>query len=268
MTPTSIFSQTAARKMDIPAYLERIGLEVSAQAAPDAVLLRKIQYAHCTTVPYENLDMIRGTPTSLDDGALFDKIVLRGRGGLCFELNGAFGALLRGLGYEVMDVAARFLRGEATIPMRRHRVLVVRTPDDRWVCDVGIGQSCPREPVKLVENQEQPQFGENYKFRRDAFLGWVLMDFHKGAWRDFYSFTEEPQLTVDFVAPNFYCERHPDSPFNKREMFSLKTAEGRITLDGNIYKEFDAAGVTAQELAPGQMRGAYARFGLQMPGSD
>lgn len=246
----------------IAAYFKRIGLEPHASLVPDAELLRELQFAHCTTVPYENLDMIRGVPTSLEPDALFEKIVSQGMGGLCFELNGAFGALLRALGFDVTDVAARFLRNEGSIPMRRHRVLVVRAGDDRWVGDVGIGQSCPREPVKLQEDLEQPQLGENYKFRRDAFLGWVLMDFHKGAWRDLYSFTEEPQLMVDFIALNFYCERHPASPFNKQEMFSLKTPAGRITLDGNIYKEFSPTGVTSRELAPEEMRGAYARFGL------
>ena len=250
--------------MNTAAYFERIGLEPPEYAVPDSGLLRKLQFAHCTTVPYENLDMIRGTPTSLEPDALFEKIVSRRRGGLCFELNGGFGALLRELGYEVTDLAARYLRGEAAIPMRRHRVLLVQATDGLWLCDAGIGQSCPREPVPLLENREFPQFGETYRFRKDDFLGWVLMDYHKGAWRDFYSFTREPQLIADFTALNFYCERHPDSPFNKREMFSLKTAEGRITLDGNVYKEFTARGVTMQELTPEQMRDAYARFGLNL----
>ncbi len=250
--------------MDVAAYLDRIGLEKPENIVPDAGFLRKLQYAHCTTVPYENLDMIRGIPTSLEPEALFEKIVVRRRGGLCFELNGSFGALLRALGYEVTDLAARYLRGETSIPMRRHRVLIVKAPDGLWLCDVGIGQSCPREPVKLLEGQEFPQFDENYRFRKDDFLGWVLMDYHKGAWRDFYSFTPEPQLIADFIALNFYCERHPDSPFNTQEMFSLKTAEGRITLDGNIFKEFNARGVTVQELAPAQMAEAYARFGLTL----
>lgn len=250
------------QQINIEAYFERIGLEPHMREKPDSKFLRNLQFAHCTTVPYENLDIIRGTPTSLEPGALFEKIVSRRMGGLCFELNGAFGALLRELGYEVTDVAARFLRDETTIPMRRHRVLLVQTEGGRMVCDVGIGQSCPREPVKLEEGVEQTQFGENYKFRKDPFLGWVLMDFRKGAWRDLYAFTEEPQLMVDFIAPNFYCERHHDSPFNKREMFSLKTQEGRITLDGNIFKEFNSAGVTVHELSPEQVGGAYARFGL------
>ena len=47
-------------------------------------------------------------------------------------------------------------------------------------------------------------------------------------------------------------------------MVALKTAEGRITLDGNIFKEYKARDVTVQEPAPAQMRTAYARFGLTL----
>ncbi|MGI5869022.1 MAG: arylamine N-acetyltransferase family protein [Kiritimatiellia bacterium] len=250
--------------MNAETYFERIGLEWPKDVVLDSELLRKIQYAHCTTVPYENLDMIRGVPTSLEPGALFDKIVVRRQGGLCFELNGSLGNLLDALGYKVAHLAARYLRGEEAIPMRRHRVLLVEAPDGLWLLDAGIGERCQREPLKLVENVEQPQFGENYRFRKDPFLGWVLMDFHKGTWRDFYSFTEEPQLTADFIALNFYCEKHPASPFNKREMFSLKTAEGRFTLDGNVYKEFSSAGVRVSTLTPDEMADAYAQFGLTL----
>ena len=78
----------------------------------------------------------------------------------------------------------------------------------------------------------------------------------------FYSFTEEPQLVADFVALNFYCEKHPESPFNKQEMFALKTLDGRRTLDGNLYKEIHNGTVTARELRPEEMPEAYARFGL------
>lgn len=250
--------------MNVKAYFERIGLEIPEKIVPDSKLLRKLQFAHCTSVPYENLDMLRGVPTSLEPEALYEKIVTNRRGGLCFELNGAFGALLRELGYGVTDLAARYLRGERTIPMRRHRVLKVQAIDGVWLCDVGIGEVCPREPVALLEGVVQEQLGEKYRLEKDPFLGWVLSDFHKGAWRRFYSFTEEPQLMVDYIAPNFYCEQHPDSPFNKQEMFALKTAEGRITLDGRIFKEFKGEGVTVLELSSEEMPAAYGKFGLGM----
>ena len=68
---------------------------------------------------------------------------------------------------------------------------------------------------------------------------------------------------MDFVALNFYCEKHPDSPFNKDEMFAVKTAEGRRTLDGHIYKEFKNGEVFVEELSDSQMPEAYKRFGLK-----
>ena len=250
--------------MDVNAYFHRLGLEMPAQPVPDSALLRRLHLAHCTTVPYENLDMLRGIPTALDEDSLFHKIVEAGRGGLCFELNGSFGFLLRSLGYGVTDYAARYLRGEAAPPMRRHRVMKVEATDGVWLCDVGIGEVAQREPIRMVEGLVQEQFGESYKLEKEPFLGWVLWDLYKGSWRKFYSFTEEPQLQADFTALNFYCEKHPDSPFNKQEMFALKTLDGRRTLDGNLYKEFRSGTVTAKTLSPVEMPEAYAKFGLHM----
>ena len=249
--------------MDVKKYFDRLGLELPDPIVPDSGLLRKLHLAHCCTVPYENLDMIRGIPTSLEEEGLFRKIVLEGKGGICFELNGSFGYLLRALGYQVTDYAARYLRGESTIPMRRHRVMKVEATDGVWLCDVGIGEVAQREPIEMVEGMEQHQFGETYKLEKEEGLGWVLWDLHKGQWRKFYSFTEEVQLQVDFIAPNFYCEKHPDSPFNKDEMFAVKTLEGRRTLDGNVYKEFQKDQVTVKELTAEEMPWAYERFGLK-----
>lgn len=252
--------------MDVKKYFDRIGLEMPEDLTPDSELLRKLHLAHCTAVPYENLDMIRGVPTSLEADALYRKIVEEGRGGLCFELNGSFGNLLRALGYKITDYAARYLRGETELPMRRHRVMKVEASDGVWLCDVGIGEICQREPINMTEGLVQEQFGETYKLEKEDFLGWVLYDMYKGAWRKFYSFTEEPQLEADFIAPNFYCEKHPESPFNKDEMFALKTLEGRKTLDGHVYKEFRNGEVTVRELKAEELPEAYAVFGLKYPG--
>ena len=161
------------------------------------------------------------------------------------------------------DFAARYLRGESTIPMRRHRVLKVEATDGIFLCDVGIGEVCQREPVAMEGGLEQSQYGETYKLEKDPDLGWVLWDLYKGQWRKFYSFTEEVQLPVDYVAINYYCETHPTSPFNKVEMFAVKTAEGRKTLDGHIYKEFKNGEVFVKELTDAEMPEGYAAFGLK-----
>lgn len=245
-------------------YFRRLGLDMPENIVPDSELLKKLHYAHCTTIPYENLSILRGIPLPMDPEGQYEKIVTQGQGGYCFELNGLFGWLLRRLGYEVTDYAARYLRGESEIPMRRHRVLGVRATDGLWCCDVGIGEVCPRYPLRLEAGTEQAQFDECYRFERDEALGWVLMDRYLGQWRRFYSFTEEPQLDRDFIALSFYCEKHPDSPFIHQEMFSLKTAQGRITLDGHEFREFVNGQVSARQLSEAEMPGAYEKFGLRL----
>jgi len=85
--------------MDVGAYLNRIGFDGAPRQRADT--LRALHAAHLETVPFENLDIHLGRPIVLDEAAFFDKIVRRGRGGFCFELNGLFAALLRALGFDV-----------------------------------------------------------------------------------------------------------------------------------------------------------------------
>ena len=54
--------------------------------------------AHLYTVPFENLDISLGRNIACDEERFFHKIVDLRRGGFCYELNGAFAALLRELG--------------------------------------------------------------------------------------------------------------------------------------------------------------------------
>lgn len=249
----------------IEQYFSRIGLEYSNNLLPTSELLSALHFAHCTHIPYENLDIIRkNIPLKYDNESLYKKIVENNMGGYCFELNGLFGQLLRELGYKVEERASRYLRGEADIPMRRHRVLKVTCNDNSvWCCDVGIGEICPRYPVEMVEGKVQSQFNESYKFIKDDFLGWVLMDLYKNEWRNFYSFTEEPQLNQDFIALSAFCEYHPDSPFIHQEMFSLKTDKGRISLDGHVFKKFENDNVEVIECDESNISWAYEQFGLK-----
>jgi len=224
--------------MNTALYLKRIGLSEEMKSTHSIEFLKLLQLSHVMSVPYENLDIINGIPLKLDTEALFEKIVTRNRGGYCFEVNGLFGTLLENLGFKVTHLAARFLRNEAKIPLRRHRVLLVECDEGEYICDVGIGSAAPRYPLKLQEGIEQHQFGESYKLQKEDFFGWVIYELHGGEWRKFYSFTLEPQIDVDFITPSFYCEKHPDSIFNKDIMVAIKTETGRKTLNGREYKVF------------------------------
>lgn len=223
----------------IQTYFQRLGLPLPVtQPACSRALLNTLQYAHVTRIPYENLDILDGKPLPMTCDEQYQKMVLHRRGGYCFELNGIYAALLQAIGYQVKTCMGRFLRGESTIPMRRHRVILATCSEGTFICDAGVGQQAPRHPLLLAPDLIQEQYGETYQVTREPFFGYVIQTRHKGSWRPMYSFTEEEQLYVDFVMPSYYCEHAPDSFFNKGMMLSIKTHDGRKTIDGNLFRIF------------------------------
>jgi len=230
----------------IKAYLRRIGYEGGMGATRET--LAAVLDCHIRCVPYENLDILAGVPLRLDWNSLFDKIVVRRRGGFCFELNAALGMLLRGLGFDVTDCFARYLQGAEGIPMRRHQVLMVRLDGEKLLCDAGVGNEAPRRPLVLCEGVAQADGMSDYCFEQDSYLGWVLCRKHGEEWQKQYAFTEEAQIPADFAAATFYCEKHPESIFNKERMIAIKTPTGRRTVDGDVFKVFDADEVTVETI--------------------
>jgi arylamine N-acetyltransferase len=228
-------------KPEVRAYLDRIGYYCPLDGS--STTLADIQERHIHTVPYENLDILQRIPLSLEIPALTDKIIVRGRGGYCFELNALFGWLLRELGYRVTDWFARFWRDEPNPPpMRRHHVLRVQAGDDLYLCDVGVGGILPRRPIQLIEGLEQQQGEERYRLERDDFFGWILCEHKRGQWSRFYSFTEEPQMPIDYVTASYWCENSPQSIFRNETMVAIRTEDGRNTVVGNEFRIFASTG--------------------------
>jgi arylamine N-acetyltransferase len=229
-------------KPEVRAYLDRIGYNGPLDGSAET--LAELQERHLHTVPYENLDILRRIPLSLDIPDLFDKIVVRRRGGYCFELNALFGWLLQELGYPVISLMARFWRDEPNPPpKRRHHVLKVGVGSDFYLCDVGVGGIVPRRPIQMVELLEHRQGDESYRLERDSYYGWMLCEFKRGKWSRLYSFTEEPQLPKDFIMATYWCENSPDSIFVKDAMVAIRTDDGRNSVAGEEFRIFTKDGV-------------------------
>ncbi|HSM44023.1 MAG TPA: arylamine N-acetyltransferase [Acidimicrobiia bacterium] len=130
--------------MDVDAYLRRLGLE--SPIVPDLETLELLQRSHLTAIPFENLDVYARRGVKTDASWSVSKVVDRRRGGWCFELNGAFAALLEELGYEVKRLAATVLYGSGA-PMPSHLALEVSL-DGAYLVDVGFGDSFIR-PLPL-----------------------------------------------------------------------------------------------------------------------
>ena len=240
--------------LSVKKYLERINFnyynytEDLSDLSISYDTLSNLVYCHFMSVPYENFDILNNIPLSLEIPDLYDKIVNRRRGGYCFELNTLFNWLLNQIGFKTQTYIARFLLDEPVfpfVPMRRHRVMRTEIDGEYYIADIGVGCEVPVRPLKLVENQETEIRKTFYKFRKDENFGWVLQykhskDDYKNEWKDIYGFTEEPQFEIDFIQPNFWCQYSEDSPFRAKNIIAIRTATGKCSIDGNVFRTFTA----------------------------
>lgn len=186
--------------------------------------------AHLLAVPFENLDIpLLRRPLALEADALFEKLVLRRRGGLCYELNGLFAQLLRSLGFEVEFLSAAVFRLDGTWGAPFDHVALRVRLDEPWLADVGFGRDSFREPLRLDAAEPQERHGVTYRLASDGPLR-ILQLHSGGVWTDLYRFDLEPHDLGEFAAMCLKHQTSADAPFTSVAVVGLATREGRITL--------------------------------------
>jgi len=190
-------------------YLARIGY--TGAPAPTLATLVGVHEAHALAVPFENLDIQLGRRVTIDVEQLVDKIVVRRRGGYCFEQNTLFGAALEALGFGVTRLLARVHTGAPPPTPRTHMVLEVAIGGEIYLADVGFGADGLYRPIPLVPG-EHLSGGDRYRLSV-ADGKHTLSLWRAGEWRDEYTFTREPQFAVDFEVANWFTSTHPASKF-------------------------------------------------------
>ncbi|MGA9813242.1 MAG: arylamine N-acetyltransferase [Terriglobales bacterium] len=211
----------------ISSYLQRVGYTGPRQ--PIAETLRSLHRAHMFSVPFENLDISLGRKIICEEESFLRKIIERRRGGFCYELNGAFAALLRGLGFEVTLLSGRVPREDgSSSPEFDHLALLVDL-EGPWLADVGFGDLFTT-PVRLEIGQEQEQDGRRFRIVEQD--GRLQLDRTEpdGRWRCQYSFTLVPRSLDEFAPMCHYHQTSPESPFTRRRVCSMATPDGRITI--------------------------------------
>ena len=213
--------------METADYLARIAF--TAPTPPNSNTLRLLHLAHLYAVPFENLDISLGREILCDEQCFFHKIVTRRRGGFCYELNGAFAGLLRGLGFKVTMLSARVCREDGgASPEFDHLALLVDL-EEPWLADVGFGDSF-LEPLRLIPDIEQEQEIGCFRIVVIEDTRIVQRRIQDGTWKSQYQFTLQPHPLSDFDDRCRFQQTSTDSHFTRQRICTLPTAEGRITL--------------------------------------
>lgn len=245
-------------------YLARI--RQPSVTGADAATLARLHRAHLAAIPFENLDIQMGRLIALDAVSLQEALVLRRRGGYCFQQNALFRLALSALGFTVHAREAR-VRFAATLPVppRTHMVLVVPIDGVDWLVDVGFGANGIVEPLRL-DGTTATQDGWMFRVKREARLH-VLQRRDGDRWLDLYAFTDDDAATIDYVVGNWYTSTHPDSKFVRTLTAQRMIGNVRHQLRDLSYSvarqggEWQTRTITREELIP-LLREV---FGLDVP---
>lgn len=215
--------------MDIERYFARIGL----MAAPtlDAEGLSTLQRAHRRAIGFENLAIPLGEGIRIDGASVFEKLVLRGRGGYCFEQNRLLSDAFSALGLVNRPLLARVLLGlpEHAAPPRTHTMVLVNLGGAAWIVDAGFGGSyVPPLPLedgaqaqtpdgawhRLLRSGERGSLGGEWRLERagpaSATDGRSAAH---GDWQPQYVFDLAEVAQDDLEMGNHWTSTRPDTRF-------------------------------------------------------
>ncbi|MEO6396826.1 MAG: arylamine N-acetyltransferase [Tepidiformaceae bacterium] len=211
-------------RLDVAAYLERIGYQGLAEVSLDA--LRAMHRAHFYSVPFENLDIHTGVRIAVDGPVNFAKIVTHRRGGFCLELSGLFARVLRQIGFRVDVLGARVMtEGRMSVPLS-HMTLLVHL-EEPWLVDVGFGGRVAG-PLRLLDREPQLIEGRKHVLDHDG-NQWILSHWDLDGTLSNYVFTLQPRAFREFDTVCHWLQTSPDSRFTQARMVSLARPAGRTT---------------------------------------
>lgn len=264
---------------DVDLYLKRIGMKRPTSLNKE--YLDELVLAHQCSVPFENLDIYDlRKPISIIPRDIFEKVVVRKRGGYCFELNGLFVLLLQALGYDAYSCPCRGARPGMVVPSPvRHRGNIVRLDGEYLFCDVGYGGPMPPGSVVLEDGTRQIVGGETFWFERKDEFTWLLRRLTKGKIdmgmsgitdgnneiqeANVLYISQAPWEPIDFILVNRECSEGDNATFAQRRMLNLRRRDGHIALTGNLFTKVKNGVKESREITDEEaMRLIKDEFGL------
>lgn len=233
------------REQFISEYLNRIDYHGS--LAPCLETLLELQRQHVYSVPFENLDLLRRLPPNLDRDFLFDKIVKRRRGGVCYELNTSFYYLLTAMGFSACQISGR-CRLDA--PITGHVFTLVHLEEGDYTADVGYGDSAV-PPLRIDSGETVSAYHITSWLEREDEDLMRLYQQRPGQEPVLqYQFSLTAREQADYMDTFRFSAAPGNTFFSERHICCRYTPEGKITLRrGALTVERDGRVVESRPLA-------------------
>ena len=222
---------------DLSLYLERIAIESAEE--PSESYLDRIIYGQQTHIPFEDLDscfLHKSISLAIPD--LFNKLVVRKRGGFCFEQNLLLTRALKDLGFDAYTVFCRcfFDLSMRDLPQSLHCAVIVTLPEGTFFCDVGYGGPQPPAAVPVNAKVATEKYGETWKIEKTDDQWYSLSrKTSEDTWERTMHFNLFRQTPQDFIAACYYCAASPQSVFTSTLMAGLRTPTGNLNIMDRVF---------------------------------
>lgn len=236
------------------AYLAALDLE---RGAPAPELLETLQRRHVAAFAFTSVGPRLGDPLPLAPEELFDRIVVRHRGGYCFEQNGLLFEVLADLGYEPRLILGRVLLSGNPHPGLTHRISVVELDGVPHVVDVGFGAPGPHLPVPLGGEV----VGSDWRRFRVVELRpghWYMQGLTEGDWLSLYRFELLEYGAMDCEVGHFWSHRHPTATFVNSIVASVILDDEVRSLRDRDYWVIRADGIDKRTVDDADLRALLA----------
>jgi N-hydroxyarylamine O-acetyltransferase len=246
VTTEAAAQHTRPTDADIAAYLKRLGVERPQQPTVEALFA--LHRAQIERVAYENIDTYLGRPAGIDQ-LLSLRRIAAGHGGYCYQANGALGLLLAALGFDVTrHYAGVHGTPEAEGARGNHLALTVRTGDQEWLVDAGLGDGI-HEPLPLVTGTYR-QGPSTFRMAPSTAEpgGWRFQHDPAGDF-DHMEYDPAPADMTAFDSEHERLTTSPESGYLKTPVVARRDATTIDVLRGRILRHTDTDGTSEHELA-------------------
>ncbi|OLF15791.1 arylamine N-acetyltransferase family protein [Actinophytocola xanthii] len=252
------------------AYLRRLGLPET--PPPTLETLFALHRAQLERIPYESVWIWLGERRTIEplDSV---RLLLAGRGGYCYHLNGAMATLLGWLGFAVHPHVGGVQADPTEVAGANgfHLALTVAglpsaaNEAGSWLVDAGLGHG-PHEPLPLVTGTHRQgpfSFGiapstaveGGWRFQTDPRMSPLGMDFAPG-----------PATVAELTPRHEFLQTDPRSGFVRVLTAYRRDSQGLDGLRGRVLRRVTGSGETSTELttAPDWYAALADVFGLHL----
>ncbi|MBT2576919.1 arylamine N-acetyltransferase [Bacillus sp. ISL-8] len=222
-------------------------------------------------LPYENIDIMEGNMKGFSRENIEEKLLVKNRGGLCYEINSLLYYFLFDFGFNVYRIAGTLYDPKTRKwgPDDGHVIIVLQHKHENYLIDAGFASYLPLQPVPFHGESVTSVTGEYRVRKQNTEKGTHVFEMKKGkngetshfldsdltdTWSIGYAFNlkEINEKKVNDIQ-NMVIE-HPKSPVNKGNIICKLIEHGHIALTKKSFTETRHGKKSKKEITEKQYR--------------